>query len=304
MTGKKTRAGPAAALAPLRALVKGWFQARALQSLLSAAPEPVGRLAVNWMARGGNRWRPLLLCAAQRALAGPASLNPDTLRRLAVAVECFHKASLIHDDIEDGDDWRDGYPALHAAAGIPQAVNAGDYLLGEGYRLIADSALPAAIRVRMCAAAAAAHRALCLGQGRELAWRSRPAALSSAAVRDIFRLKTAPGFEVALRLGALAAGAPEQTYPALSRFSAALGCAYQIRDDLKDETSAHAKGVPAPSLLRALSSERAVSVAARRAARRLFHDQLADAADALAQLDQPRLRNALRAFLACVFRAG
>ena len=60
------------------------------------------------------------------------------LKKLAVAVECFHKASLIHDDIEDGDDLRYGTKTLHVEYGVPVALNVGDFLLGEGYRLITE----------------------------------------------------------------------------------------------------------------------------------------------------------------------
>ena len=58
------------------------------------------------------------------------------LKRIAIAVECFHKASLVHDDIEDGDDLRYGEPSVHAEHGVPVALNVGDLLLGR--RLPAD----------------------------------------------------------------------------------------------------------------------------------------------------------------------
>ena len=66
-----------------------------------------------------------------------------------MAVECFHKASLIHDDIEDGDDRRYGQPALHTEHGVPVALNVGDFLLGEGYRLIGEIEVDDATKVAM-----------------------------------------------------------------------------------------------------------------------------------------------------------
>ena len=129
------------------------------------------------------------------------------MRQIAVAVECFHKASLVHDDIEDGDEQRYGQQSLHAAHGVPVALNVGDFLLGEGYRLIGAADAPAERLAEMLRVAADGHRGLSLGQGAELCWRSDPRPLSSAEVLDIFRRKTAPAFDVALRLGAVCAGA-------------------------------------------------------------------------------------------------
>src|SRR3978361_1545504 len=100
----------------------------------------------------------------------PETPLPFGLRRIAVAVECFHKASLIHDDIEDNDDLRYGEQTVHAQHGIPVALNVGDLLLGEGYRLIAESDAPAEARAEMLRVAAMGHRNLSLGQGAELFW--------------------------------------------------------------------------------------------------------------------------------------
>ena len=101
---------------------------------------------------------------------------PESLRQAAVAVECFHKASLVHDDIEDADERRYGRETLHVEHGVPVALNAGDLLLGEGYRLLAGCGAPADVCAELVRIAAAGHRELCLGQGAELAWMRRPAA--------------------------------------------------------------------------------------------------------------------------------
>ena len=85
---------------------------------------------------------------------------PEDLKKLAVAVECFHKASLIHDDIEDNDAERYGEPAMHTEHGMPVALNVGDFLLGEGYRLIGELDIDPAIRVRMLRTAADGHLTL------------------------------------------------------------------------------------------------------------------------------------------------
>lgn len=114
------------------------------------------------------------------------------------------------------------------------ALNVGDFLIGEGYRLIATSSFPADKRAEMLLAAADGQRKLCLGQGAELAWVRDPQPLNTQQVLAIFRQKTAPAFEVALLLGAICAGNHETSIPILHQFSEALGVAYQVRDDLDD----------------------------------------------------------------------
>jgi geranylgeranyl pyrophosphate synthase len=172
-------------------------------------------------------------------------------------VECFHKASLIHDDIEDNDSLRYGEPTLHETYGVPFALNVGDFLLGEGYRLIGDCDVPAENRVAMLQAAAAGHRVLCMGQGAELAWSRSPKPLRSTEVLEIFRQKTSPAFEVALRLGAAYAGVHVEFGDVMGRYSTALGIAYQIRDDLEDiEGETDDFSAMRPSLPLAILTER------------------------------------------------
>ncbi len=174
-----------------------------------------------------------------------------------MAVECFHKASLIHDDIEDNDRLRYGEPTLHESYGVPVALNVGDFLLGEGYRLIGQCEVPAENRVAMLQAAAAGHRVLCMGQGAELAWSRSPRPLRSTEVLDIFRQKTSPAFDVALRLGAAYAGVHAEFGEVIDRYSTALGIAYQIRDDLEDiEGETDDLSAMRPSLPLALLTER------------------------------------------------
>src|SRR4029078_5791415 len=86
----------------------------------------------------GQRWRPFLTVCAWRALQDdPSAVIPGGLKKVAVAVECFHKACLAHDDIEDNDAERYGERTLHTEHGVAIALNAGDLLIGEGYRLVA-----------------------------------------------------------------------------------------------------------------------------------------------------------------------
>ncbi|MEM7587257.1 MAG: polyprenyl synthetase family protein [Acidobacteriota bacterium] len=244
-------------LTALRDAVSTWFAADALAELMGQPASDAERLGQAWLAKDGKRWRPFLTVALHQALSNePGGEMPADLRRVAVAVECFHKASLIHDDIEDGDAVRYGEATLHAEHGVPVAINVGDYLIGEGYRLIAESTVAPERRVEMLRLAAEGHRTLSIGQGEELRWSEQPKPLKPIEVVEIFRRKTAPAFEIALRLGAAYAGASAELHQALADYSRSLGIAYQIRDDLDDLGQSAAAGAPPearPTILWALA---------------------------------------------------
>jgi geranylgeranyl diphosphate synthase, type II len=250
-------------LGALRDEVDFWFTPASLELIMGKSDGETERIGREWLGRAGKRWRPFLTVATYQALIGDSTAAlPEGIRKVAVAVECFHKASLIHDDIEDNDALRYGEKTLHEEHGIAVALNVGDLLIGEGYRLLASCKVSAEQRVQMLQVAAAGQRQLCHGQGAELCWARHPTPLRPNEVLDIFRRKTAPAFEVALRMGALYAGAEqhEEVSDVLRVYSEALGVAYQIRDDLSDlgfsgETNDIA-GMR-PSLLLAIAHEKA-----------------------------------------------
>ncbi len=244
----------------LRADVQSWFDGDSLDVLFGGrASCETENIAREWLARDGKRWRPLLTACAYKAFQeNPNAPVPQGVRKVALAVECFHKASLIHDDIEDNDAERYGEQTVHAEHGVPVALNVGDLLVGEGYRLLAESGAPAHVISRMIRIASQGHRSLCLGQGAELCWSRRQRPMSVQEMLGIFRQKTAPAFEVALRLGAAYAEADDDVHEVLTRYSEALGIAYQIRDDLEDLTSeTGTAGSPKPTLPLAEALERA-----------------------------------------------
>lgn len=244
----------------LRSEVDSWFTEESLAKLLGDPQSQVEKLALKWLTRAGKRWRPFLTAAICDALDQDSGKSRDGLTATAVAVECFHKASLIHDDIEDGDSTRYGQKTLHAEFGVPIALNVGDFLLGQGYDLLSKLDVGEGRRLKMLSAAAEGHRALCIGQGKELAWLREPELLSSEKVIEIFRQKTAPAFDVALKLGAYLAGCGDSLTEILTRYSRALGVGYQIRDDIDDfQSDGQDSRIETirPSLLFALAGERA-----------------------------------------------
>ncbi len=240
--------------------VKTWFTRESLDALMGPPRGHTEEIARDWLARAGKRWRPFLTVAAYQALRedadGPIS---DTIKKAAISVEIFHKASLVHDDIEDGDAERYGETTLHTEHGIPVALNIGDLLIGEGYRLLAEMDAPSHIRSATVKVAADGQRELCIGQGAELLWTRHPVALSSTQVLEIFRSKTAPAFEVALKIGAALAGQLEDVADVLHTYSENLGIAYQIRDDLDDlgeDSSASNEWSMRPSIILSLLREK------------------------------------------------
>ncbi len=248
----------------LKARVQEWFAPARLAELMGPGADTSDNRARAWLARAGKRWRPYLAACVHMALThdGSSEEHPELsedLARLAVAVECFHKASLVHDDIEDGDAERYGEPTLHAELGVPVALNLGDLLLGEGYRLIAALGAPPPAMAAMLAEAARGHVTLARGQGAELEWMRDPRPLPALEVLSIFRQKTAPAFEVALRLGAYLSGATPEIHAVLTEYSEALGIAYQIADDLEDFSAGAGSDLAAmrPSLILAIAHKRA-----------------------------------------------
>lgn len=217
----------------LREEVTTWFERETLDELMGTPANKTEEIARDYLAQAGKRWRPFLTVCAWKAMQTDQSQPiPDDLKRLAIAVECFHKASLIHDDIEDEDDIRYGEATLHVEYGTAVALNVGDLLVGDGYRLIGECQSAPDRIGPMLRVASHGHRTLCLGQGAELVWTRDPQPLDSLSVLDIFRQKTAPAFEVALQLGVLYAGG--DVSEVISKYSQSLGIAYQIRDDRDD----------------------------------------------------------------------
>ena len=204
-------------------------------------------IAHDFLAQGGKYARPFITLAAYDAMTGAQGVTPagsqhlqdlpDAVRRVALSIETFHKASLVHDDIEDDDDFRYGEPTLHRAHGLPTAVNLGDYMIGLGYRLVSQDrhTLGAETTVEILDLLANAHLRLSEGQGAELLWRdAREKQLAPLEALKVYALKTAPAFEAALLCGVCCAGPLGELETPLKQFAKHLGVAFQILNDLKD----------------------------------------------------------------------
>lgn len=216
--------------------VQSWFLPESLGGILGLGASEVERISLEWLGKAGKRWRPFLAACMFDAFAAEGGNGPDpaAVRQIVIALECIHKASLVYDDVQDGDDQRYGEPTVHVLHGVPVALTVSLHLLGLGYRLIADCAAPPDRRAAMLTLATDGHCQLCLGQGAELLWMRSPRPLTPGEVLDIFRLKTAPSFDVVFRLPALAHGAGSEVHAVLRAYAEAIGTAYQVADDLDD----------------------------------------------------------------------
>jgi geranylgeranyl pyrophosphate synthase len=157
--------------------------------------------------------------------------------RTAMSIEAFHKASLVHDDIEDGDQYRYGEKSLHNRYGIATAINVGDYLVGLGYRLVSRDRkeLGSETAADILDYLAESHQRLCEGQGAELMWRDVPdKQLTPLDALKVYALKTAPAFEAAFYCGLRLAGPCDEYIQPVKAFARNLGVAFQILNDLKD----------------------------------------------------------------------
>jgi len=190
------------------------------------------KLALQTMTIGGQRMRPLLSVLAYRSYSN--NFSEEIEAALAVIIECFHKASLIHDDIEDDEDFRYNQPSLHKIEGIPKAINIGDYLIGKGYGLLANLSCDATVKAECLKIVSASHMTLSVGQGADILLTQQMTHKSVDEVLKIFEQKTGEAVKVALMMGAIAGNAPENDMKRLERFSEFFGIAYQIRDDLNE----------------------------------------------------------------------
>jgi len=224
----------------------------------AAAPSRL-HAAMRYAALGsGKRMRPLLVYATGTALGADQAL----LDAPAAAVELVHAYSLVHDDLPamDDDDLRRGRPTVHVAFDEATAILAGDALQTLAFTALAAAPAPAQLRIDWVHALADAAGAagMCGGQALDIdatgSARGQPAASApalsttgkDAAGRQVFggdalarlermhALKTGALIRAAVHMGALAATADPAVLARLDGFAAALGLAFQVRDDLLD----------------------------------------------------------------------
>ena len=184
------------------------------------------------MGRSGKGLRPALCIATARALGGRA----EDAFPAAAGLEMLHNAFLVHDDIEDGSDWRRGVATMHRRAGIPIAVNTGDSMNALAMRFFRKTGerLGPVAALRIFDEVDHMVVETLEGQATELGW-VRDNDLKSAT-DDYLRLvlkKTAwYSFIHPMRIGAFVANGDDQHLGRFDRFGYLLGLAFQITDDV------------------------------------------------------------------------
>lgn len=185
----------------------------------------------------GKRIRPLLCLMACEAVGG----NPADAIPAAAAVEILHNFSLVHDDIEDGDETRRHRPTLWALWGVPQAINVGDgmfalafsALLRAGRSEKGDAASPLDFDRTLAATERFARICVALTEGQhlDLSFEER----TDVTVADYLQMiqgKTAALIAGSSALGAFIGGADARQVECLDRFGLNVGLAFQIQDDI------------------------------------------------------------------------
>lgn len=180
-------------------------------------------------ARAGKRLRPQMVMRVADALGAEVAASLDA----AAAVEMLHNYSLIHDDIEDRDELRRGRRTLWAVYGVPQAINAGDALCAMTFLTLlnAQGAHPHDRVVAMVRTLHEAHRLMCVGQSRDMAFESA----SHVALHDYHEMisgKTAELFAASCALGAQCARAMPEVVDQYAAAGHAFGVSFQIQDDI------------------------------------------------------------------------
>jgi geranylgeranyl diphosphate synthase, type I len=215
---------------------------RALEETVSVLLQPMGASPigeqVKWHfgigtggggPRRGKRLRPQLLFNAAFEEGGTFEQAVDA----AIAIECLHNYSLVHDDIEDGDKLRHGSETVWARYGVAHGVNAGDSMCAVSYLALLrnTAALPSNRIVAMMQVLHYANLGMCAGQGYDIGFETA----ANVTREEYFAMidgKTAALFGAACELGARAAGCSDERATAYGELGRCYGRAFQIRDDV------------------------------------------------------------------------
>ncbi|MEA2067665.1 MAG: farnesyl diphosphate synthase [Verrucomicrobiota bacterium] len=179
---------------------------------------------------GGKRIRPILCIAAAEPfrISAPAAIAP------AIALELFHCSTLIHDDLPcmDDDDLRRGMPTCHVKFGEANAVLTGDALMIHAFQMLAEHGNA---KLSLELAKAAGSLGVIAGQTEDLSAEGQPP--NASLIEFIHINKTAVLIQASVRMGAIVGGARDDELENLSIFGEKIGLAFQIEDDILDETS-------------------------------------------------------------------
>ncbi len=187
---------------------------------------------VQWdfLDRGGKRWRPALCILVHTAMGGEA----ETVLPFAAGIELVHNFSLIHDDIEDGDENRRGRPTLWVLHGVPKAINIGDSMLNKAYESVArlgETGVTAEKTLWCMRLLATSIAGLSEGQAMEMSFLDRWDVTEDEYIEMVWK-KTGTLVSAAVAGGAYLADADESLVSSMMEYGKLIGPAFQITDDV------------------------------------------------------------------------
>lgn len=219
--------------------IAGLVEAR-LESVLHdageacAAPQRLADAMRHGALGGGKRFRPFLAIESAGLFDVPAERVLDA----AIAIECVHCYSLIHDDLPamDDDVLRRGRPTVHVAFDEATAILAGDSLLTLAFEILARPKTheDAGVRSDLVLALSRASGWQGMAGGQMLDIEAERRQTDVQAISRIDALKTAALIACACEAGAIVAKADAGAQTALRSYGQALGLAFQLKDDLLD----------------------------------------------------------------------
>lgn len=185
---------------------------------------------------GGKRMRPFLVYAVGDML----NVSLDDLDFPAIALECVHAYSLIHDDLPamDDDNLRRGQPTCHIAFDEATAILAGDALQTLAFDVLVNarfSHIDASQHMQLIKilSSASGYQGMCGGQAMDLA--ATNTSISQSQLQQLHQLKTGALIQASVAMpAALAPEIDNASKQRLSEYSAALGLAFQVQDDILD----------------------------------------------------------------------
>lgn len=184
----------------------------------------------------GKRMRPFYVIETGAMFEAPEK----SLLRTAAALECVHCYSLIHDDLPcmDDDDFRRGQPTVHKAFDEATAVLAGDALLTQAFKILAnrETHQDAHVRLQLIERLSDSSGALGMVGGQMIDMLEDESPRDLNTITRMQRLKTGALISYSVEAGAIIGGASDVEKHALHGFAHDLGLAYQISDDLLDAT--------------------------------------------------------------------
>ena len=215
-----------------------------LDFILSRLPDnshPLCKPAYHHFKKAGKQLRGRMALTAADCFGVPRAVS----LRWAAAVEILHNASLVHDDICDGDMVRRGMPSVWAQYGKDTALALGDWLIALSFELAAEAAYMGQTP-KLVSVLSHHMAATTTGQAMEFAIDSYP---SWSKYMDISTGKTAPLFVASAEGIAHLAGRDDVIIPLQRFFTAAGGC-YQIANDMLNVIGKDGAASPASDLLR------------------------------------------------------